>query len=203
MLVNVLLALTVIMITARLVGCCSSPFQSAGRDRRGRRRHPARPSLLGRICARSRGVPAAARCRAVSRRHRAARRHPLHVPGRPRARPAACCARAVSITIAISHASIVVPFALGAALASALFESLRAGRRAVLVVRAVPRRVDVDHRVPGARAHPRRSRAAADADGHARADLRRDQRRDRVVPARVRRQRDASDAGRGDSHRRR
>ena len=77
----------------------------------------------------------------------------------------------------------------------------RARGRAVFIFHAVRRRVDVDHRVPGARAHPAGPRTAGDALGTMALDLRGDQRRDRLVPAGVRGQRDAIDAGRRDSHR--
>ena len=60
----------------------------------------------------------------------------------------------VHATVAISHASIVVPFVLGSALALYLYPAVLAERRAVHQLRAVPGRGDVDHRVSGAGAHP-------------------------------------------------
>ena len=50
-------------------------------------------------------------------------------------------------TVAISHASIVAPFLLGAMLALWLYPAARAGGRAVHELRAVHGRGDVDHRV--------------------------------------------------------
>jgi hypothetical protein len=67
-----------------------------------------------------------------------------------------------STSIAVSHASIVAPFLLGAALVE---------QRVVHGLRAVHRRVDVGHRVPGARADPDRPRAQHDRAGRDRAGL--------------------------------
>ena len=70
---------------------------------------------------------------------------------------------------------------------------LRAGRpgQEVRRLRALHGRLDVDHRVPGARAHPRRAADAQAAGRRARARLRGDRRRDGLVPDRAR------DRGRG------
>ena len=94
MLLSVLLALTVIMMTARLVGALfwklNQPAvigEVVGGIMLG-------PSLLGRLAPEAAGAGAAGGGGAGPRRHRAARRDPLHVPGRPRARSAACCAAA-------------------------------------------------------------------------------------------------------------
>ena len=60
-------------------------------------------------------------------------------------------------TVAISHASILVPFLLGAMLALWLYPHLRTGRRAVHELRAVHGHRDVDHGLPGAGPHSHRS----------------------------------------------
>ena len=195
MLVKVLLALTVIMITARVVGLLFARLNQpavigevVGGILLG-------PSLLGRLSPEAAAflLPADAAPFLGVIAQLGVILYMFLVGLELDLRRAA--RRASRSRIAISHASIVVPFVLGVALAFGCIDVAGARRRAVHVVRAVHRRVDVDHGVPGAGAHPRRPRAAADAAGHARADLRRHRRRHGVVPAGVRGRRDAGHAG--------
>ena len=84
--------------------------------------------------------------------------------------------RRVATTVSLS--SIALPFGLGAALAVVLYPAHSvAGPDAHTVpaarVRAVPRRRDVDHRVPGAGADPHRTRHAPHPGRRAGAGLRR------------------------------
>ena len=61
-------------------------------------------------------------------------------------------------TVAISHASIVVPFVLGSVLALCLYPRLSTSDVPFTQLRAVHGRGDVDHGVSGAGAHPDRPR---------------------------------------------
>ena len=63
------------------------------------------------------------------------------------------------VTVAISHASIIAPFLLGAGARAVALPAAVEQRRALHGLRAVHGRLDVGHRVPGARAHPDRPRA--------------------------------------------
>ena len=140
MLLSVLLALTVIIITARLMGLLFSKLDQpavigevVGGILLG-------PSLLGRFAPGVAGVAAPGGRGADSRRHLAARRDPLHVSRRPRARSGGACAAPCRSPSRSPRASIIVPFALGAALVGGDLRAARAARRAVLVVHAVCRR---------------------------------------------------------------
>ena len=169
-----------------------APSPAAG-DRRGRRRHPARP-----VAARARRARGVARscCRRRSRRSSDHRRRSasilfMFLVGLE-LEPDAAARRVAHATLAISHASIVVPFLLGAALALFLYPRCSTSDVPFTVFALFLGVVDVGHGVPGAGAHPDRPRAArARALGVDRAHLRRGRRRDRVVPARVRRRRRA------------
>ena len=121
------------------------------------------PSLLGRVAPGGLGLPAAAGGRAVSRRARAARRHRLHVPRRSRAERRHA-SRALRTTVTTSHASIAVPFVLGAALALYLYPRLLdSGVPFTHFALFLGVAMSITA-FPGAGAHPRRSAADADAD---------------------------------------
>ena len=158
-LMHVLLALVVVIVVARAIGSLFALLRISRRW--SARSSPASCSARRCSAASRRGAafllpPVGG---AVPRRDLAGRRHPLHVPGRRSSSTRRCCASAATRPLAISHASIVAPFLLGAALALYLYPQLSTRDVPFTVLLAVPGRLDVGDRVPGAGAHPHRSRA--------------------------------------------
>ena len=152
------------------------------------------PSLLGRLAPGAEGYLFPAFGRAVSQYHRAGRRHPLHVPGRARAR-----SRAASQTrprhrrdLSREHHRAVPARRDDRALS---LSKAVDQRRAVHLLLAFPGRLDVRDCISGAGENPDRSRDSQNPHGCDRADLRRGRRRYRVVHARIRGQRGASAGG--------
>ena len=159
-LLHVLVALATVVLVARLLGAL---FRHVGQP-------PVigevvagillGPSLLGRVAPGVVGLPVAADRGAVPQRPRAGRRHPLHVPRRPRARPGDAPPSAPTPPSPSRTRASSRPFLLGAALALWLYPRLSTQRRALHGLRALHGRLDVGDRVPGARAHPHRPRHA-------------------------------------------
>ena len=141
------------------------------------------PTILGALLP---GVQAAifpTRHPAVARRGRQPRPGLLHVPRRPGARPGAAARAHRPGGRDLQRQRRAADDARHRRRPA----DLRAGRprQGVRRVRAVHGRGDVDHRVPGARAHPGRAADAQAAGRRAHAGLRRDRRRHRVVPDRA------------------
>ena len=188
-LVHVLLALAVVIVTARAAGQPVRQAQPAARHRRGAGRHPARPVAARPHRARASRVSAAGQRRARSCRcsRRSASFSTCSSSGS--SWTPGCCASATHATVAVSHASIVLPFVLGCALALLLYPRLSTsdvpftyfalfcGVAMSITAFPVLARILTDRGI-------QTSRLGVDGAG-----LRRGRRRDRVVPARLRRRR--------------
>ncbi len=109
--------------------------------------------------------------------------------------------KASRATLAISHASIVVPFLLGSLARARALPALRNRRRRVHDLLALPRHLAVGHGVPGARADPPRLARAEHAARRDGARLRRGRRRDGVDAPRAGRRRRERQARHGRAHR--
>ena len=161
-LVHVLLALAVVIVTARALGSLFAKLKQPPVIGEVLAGILLGPSLLGRIapvgrprtCCRPRVAP-------FLSMHRADRRHPVHVPRRAGARHRACCASATHATVAMSHASIVAAVRARRALALWLYPRLSTSDVPVhRTSRCSCGVADVGDRVPGAGAHPDRPRHA-------------------------------------------
>ena len=162
MLLSVLLALTVIMLTARLVGAVFARMNQpavigevVGGILLG-------PSLLGRLFPEAQAFvlpPDAAPILGVISQLGVI----LYMFLVGLELDLGLLRTSVSKTIGISLAAIVVPFACGTLLSLGLWESLAPRVHRSHVVRAVHRHRVVDHRVSGAGAHPQRS---SECSGH-------------------------------------
>ena len=183
-----LLAVAIVMLAARLVGRARGQDRSAARDGRGGGRHRARPDHPRRARA-GRSRPRCSPPTSSSAFGLAANLglifylflvglelDPSQLKGR------------IGQAAAISNTSVALPMMLGLAVALPLYDADRA-RQEVRGVRALHGRGDVDHRLPGARAHPRRAPHAQAPRGRAHAGVRGHRRRDRVVPDRARHRR--------------
>ena len=161
-LLHVLLALAVVIIAARALGALFARLRQPPVIGEVVAGILLGPSLLGRVAPERLGVPAAAdggaaACGVIAQVGVILYMFLVGLE----LNPALLRSTRRTPTVAISHASIVVPFLLGAALALWLYPRLSTPRRAVHQLRAVHGRGDVDHRLPGAGAHPHRP-------GHAR-----------------------------------
>ncbi len=182
---HVLVALAVVIITARLLG--------------GVFKHLGQPPVIGEVVAgtpprplvsrprRTRGlrVSLAASGRSVLQRPRPGRRDPLHVPRRPPARhgnPTPGHPRHDRYLACQHHCAVPARRGPRAVDLPAAVEQ----RRALHGVRAVHGRLDVRHRLPGARADPDRPGYAQEPDRRHRAHVCGGGRRHRVVPAGLR-----------------
>ena len=125
--------------------------QSTAGSRRNHRGDRARTVAARTTCAGRRRISVPDDGRALPQHHRAGRRHPLYVPGRARARPrAAAQTRAFNRRDLAREHHRAVP-ARRDDCALSLSQALDQ-RRAVHVLLAFPRRLDVGDRVSGARA---------------------------------------------------
>ena len=156
----------------------------AARDGRGARRHRARARRSSARSAGPRDGPLPERHHPVHRRGRPARADLLHVPDRPRGRPEPDQGPGRTGRRDLERERRAADDARHRRRAA----GLRAGRagQEVRRLRALHGRLDVDHGLPGARAHPGRAADAQAPGRRARARLRGRGRRDGLVPDRAR-----------------